>query len=64
MDGRRRHSGGGRGPLLVLTLMGMLAAVTACSSGESSGGDGDAGADEAGGQSAREVPGATWRSRA
>ena len=55
---RRSTSAGPRtGPLLVLTLVGLLAATTACSSGESSGDEGDA-ADERANEPDGPVPGA------
>ena len=40
---RPERAGMGTGALVVMTLVGVLAAATACSSGESSGDDGDAG---------------------
>jgi hypothetical protein len=44
--------------LLVLTLVGLLAATTACASGESSGDEGDAADDRAGDEPGGPVPGA------
>jgi hypothetical protein len=52
----RRHPGG-TGTLLVLTLVGVLAAVTACSSWGSAGDDDDPGDRGAGEETAGEVPG-------
>jgi hypothetical protein len=52
-----RRPPGGTGTLLVLTLVGVLAAVTACSSWGSAGDEDDAGDRGAGEETAGEVPG-------
>ena len=58
MNRRSRSAGPRSGPLLVLTLVGLLAATTACSSGESSGDEGDAADERAGDEPDGPVPGA------
>ena len=58
MNERRRSGGTATETLIVMTLVGVLVAGTACSSGGSSGDDDDAGDSGAGEEPAGPVPGA------